>query len=188
MPPPGPQVFGCSAVSKILGFRVRVGANLLMMVSMTIAGESFSRRTRAKQASLATFSNWTWNFMIGFFSQPIASDIHFRYGFVFAGANFLNMIIAAFFVYETADLTLEAIDQMYGDNSVTAWTSRSWVPAGFATRADLKAEVDDDLVKIPDEKQGRWKSKPDPITGEEQDTVRKAPETKINTDVEKNQE
>lgn len=126
--------------------------------------------------------------MIGFFSQPIASDIHFRYGFVFAGANFLNMIIAAFFVYETADLTLEAIDQMYGDNSVTAWTSRSWVPAGFATRADLKAEVDDDLVKIPDEKQGRWKSKPDPITGEEQDTVRKAPETKINTDVEKNQE
>lgn len=49
-------------------------------------GESFSRKTRAKQASIATLSNWVWNFMIAFFSSAIANNIHFKYGFVFAGA------------------------------------------------------------------------------------------------------
>ncbi len=35
-------------------------------------GESFSYRTRAKQASLATLANWVSNFLISYFSQPIA--------------------------------------------------------------------------------------------------------------------
>jgi len=149
-------------------------------------GESFSRRTRAKQAAIATLSNWVWNFMISFFSRAIADNIAFKYGFVFAGANFLNMIVAMFFVYETADLTLESIDEMYGDSSANAWNSSKWVPAGYASRGEMKAGAssDDDIVGIPDEKQGRWKAKPDPITGEEQDTVRKAPETKVKSDVE----
>lgn len=96
-----------------------------------------------------------------------------------AGANFLNMIVAAFFVYETADLTLECIDEMYGDESVNAWTSSKWVPAGFASRGEMKGTVEnaDSFENVVDEKQGRWKSKPDPVTGEEQDHIRKAPET-----------
>ncbi|UZJ55264.1 hypothetical protein CBS101457_004584 [Exobasidium rhododendri] len=140
-------------------------------------GESFSRHTRAKQAAIATLSNWIWNFLIGLFSRAIADDIHFKYGFIFAGANFLNMIVAMFFVYETADLTLESIDEMYGDESTNAWKSSKWLPAGYASRGELKAT--ENLPDIPDAKEGRWKANPDPITGEEQDTVRKAPETKV---------
>ena len=121
--------------------------------------------------------------MISFFSRAIADNIHFRYGFVFAGANFLNMIVAMFFVYETAGLTLESIDDMYGDPSVTAWRSSKWVPAGYTSRSDLKeSSGDESALNVADEKQGRWKARPDPITGEEQDTLRKAPETKTVTD------
>lgn len=145
-------------------------------------GESFSRRTRAKQASIATLSNWVWNFLIAYFSTPIADSISFKYGFVFAGANFLNCIIAALFVYESADLTLEQIDDMYGDMSLKAWQSTKWLPAGYTSRNELKAEkVDDSIVGLPDDHEGQWHAKPDPVTGEEQDTYRKAPETKTQT-------
>lgn len=147
-------------------------------------GESFSRRTRAKQASIATLSNWVWNFLISYFSRPIADSIDFRYGFVFAGANFLNFLIAFFFVYETADLTLEMIDTMYQDMSCRAWNSTKWLPAGFSSRDDLKRsdEDNDTVAHVPDDREdGKWKAQPDPVTGEERDRVRKAPETKVET-------
>lgn len=101
---------------------------------------------------------------------------------MFAGANFLNFFIAYFFVFETADLTLEQIDDMYGDYSLKAWQSRSWLPAGVNSRKELKAETaDDSVVGVPDDREGKWHAKPDPVTGEEQDTYRKAPETKLET-------
>ncbi|KAE8244145.1 hypothetical protein A4X13_0g6800 [Tilletia indica] len=75
-------------------------------------GESFPARTRAKQAALATASNWVWNFLIAFFTTPITRDIGFNYGFVFAGCNIANAIVAYFSVYETSNLTLEALDDM----------------------------------------------------------------------------
>ena len=34
-------------------------------------GEVFPTRTRAKQAGLATASNWIWNFLIAFFTPFI---------------------------------------------------------------------------------------------------------------------
>lgn len=98
---------------------------------------------------------------------------------MFSGANLLNMIVAMFFVYETQDLTLEGIDEMYGSPDVSAWTSRSYIPQGYTSRSANKTAADADVVGVPDEKEGRWRSKPDPVTGEETDTVRKAPETKV---------
>jgi len=169
----------CSACFFILGYASTWAPGIWLF-----CGESFSRRTRAKQASIATLSNWVWNFLIAYFSRPIADSIHFEYGFVFAGANFLNMIIAYLFVYETADLTLEGVDQMYSDPNVKAWSSAKWVPEGYATRDDIKQseKTDDDIAHIPDDRlDGTWKAKPDPVTGEERDTVRKHPETKIET-------
>jgi SP family sugar:H+ symporter-like MFS transporter len=124
--------------------------------------------------------------MIAFFSAPIANNIHFKYGFVFAGANFLNMIVAMFFVYETVDLTLEAIDTMYGDESVNAWTSIKWVPAGYSSRDEIRAsgaaQTENDLEKSTSNGNGdKWKSDADPITGEEKDSNKNATQTRVDS-------
>lgn len=113
-------------------------------------GESFATRTRAKQAALATLANWIWNFCIGFFTKSIVDNIHFSYGFVFAGCNVANCLIAYFFVYESADLTLEAVDLMYNDPNCKPWHSRAWAPPGFETRDDLvKAKESGNEITFP---------------------------------------
>ncbi|EPQ32216.1 uncharacterized protein PFL1_00413 [Pseudozyma flocculosa PF-1] len=126
-------------------------------------GETFSLRTRARQAALATLSNWTWNFLIGFFSSPIASDIHFAYGFVFAGCNLANAVIAYFFVYETADLSLEAIDDMYNDPTCKPWKSSDWVPAGYESRDQIKNKDEGQAAEV-----GEWSKSPSAIPGEQE--------------------
>ncbi|PWN19964.1 putative HXT5-hexose transporter [Microstroma glucosiphilum] len=141
-------------------------------------GESFSYRTRAKQASLATLANWVSNFLISYFSPAIASAIDFGYGYVFMGCNIANCIIAYCFVYETESLTLEAVDQLY-NAGIPAWRSRKWVPEGYESRDQVKAQdsMDDNATHI-DDPSPQWKSKPDPLTGEETDKARKNPGVK----------
>ena len=47
-----------------------------------------------------------------------------------------------FFVYETSNLDLEAIQDMFGDPSVKPWNSHKWVPAGCTTRSDAKHDIE----------------------------------------------
>ncbi len=76
--------------------------------------------------ALVTSSNWTWNFLIAFFTPFITSDIQFKYGYVFAGCNFAAVLIVYFFVCETQGRTLEEIDTMY-ISKVKPWKSSQWV-------------------------------------------------------------
>jgi SP family sugar:H+ symporter-like MFS transporter len=104
-----------------------------------IIGETFPTRTRAKQASLATASNWLWNFLLAFFTPFIVGDIGYAYGFIFAGCNLAGAIIVFFFLYESSDLSLESVDMMYNDPNTKAWTSHRWAPEGYHSRHDLIA-------------------------------------------------
>ncbi|GAA6015405.1 hypothetical protein JCM10207_008975 [Rhodosporidiobolus poonsookiae] len=110
----------------------------------TLVGETPRNDARAKTGALATSSNWLWNFLIGFFTPFITGDIHYSYGYVFAGCNLANAIIVFFFLYESSGLSLENVDRMYNDPSVKPWTSAKWVPPGAESRKDytegLKAE------------------------------------------------
>ena len=124
-------------------------------------GETFALRTRAKQAALATLSNWVWNFLISFFSAPIGDAIYFSYGFVFAGCNLANGIISYLFLYETADLTLEAIDMMYNDPDCKAWNSSSWTPPGVESRDQIKGKDASQAGEV-----GEWTNSPSAIPGE----------------------
>lgn len=121
-------------------------------------GEMFPNRTRAKQAALATASNWLWvrpasifsypqlvlidaqNFLLAFFTPFIVSAIKFSYGFVFAGCNLAGAIIVWAFLYESSGLSLENVDIMYHDPAVKPWTSARWAPPGYDSRADAEAE------------------------------------------------
>lgn len=110
-------VFACLF---ILGYATTWGPMI-----WTIMAEIYPSRYRAKAMSLATASNWTWNFCIGFFTPFITSAIDFRYGYVFAGCNVLGALCVYFFVVEGQGRTLEEIDTMYLDH-VLPWKSSKW--------------------------------------------------------------
>lgn len=126
-------------------------------------------------------SNWIWNFCIGFFTPAITANIQYKYGFVFAGANALNFIIAYLFVYETQALTLEQVDEMY-NSGVPAWKSTSWVPEGYSSREEVKdTEKQEDLkaTGVEDPKP-EWRARPDDEAGAD-DGKRKVPKTVATT-------
>ena len=79
----------------------------------TVQAEIFPSQDRASAMALSTASNWTWNFLIAFFTPFITGSIDFRYGYVFAGCNFLAALIVYFFLLEGQGKTLEEIDTMY---------------------------------------------------------------------------
>ncbi|KAK7413869.1 hexose transporter hxt5 [Neonectria punicea] len=105
-------------------------------IAWVVIGETFPLRTRAKQASLATASNWLGNFMIGFLT-PLADDgISYAYGFVFFGTNLAAALLVWFFLYESRTLSLENVDLMYGQDQLKPWTSHKWTPPGYTTRKE----------------------------------------------------
>lgn len=102
-----------------------------------VTGETFPMSHRARQASIATASNWVWNFLIGFFSPFITSAIGFKYGYIFSGCNLAMAAFMYIFLYETAGLSLEAVDEMYSTKGLKAWHSGKWTPSGYSNRRDV---------------------------------------------------
>ncbi|KAG6852953.1 hypothetical protein C0991_007933 [Blastosporella zonata] len=133
-----------SACMFILGYAMTWAPGVWILI-----GETFPTRTRAKQGALSTASNWLWNFLLAFFTPFIVSAIDFRYGFVFAACNLAGAVFVFLFLYESSDLSLEAVDLMYNDPNCKPWTSRQWAPPGYSSRYDLvqqtKASASDEL-------------------------------------------
>jgi SP family sugar:H+ symporter-like MFS transporter len=74
-------VFACLF---ILGFASTWGPMV-----WTIIAELYPSEYRARAMSLATASNWLWNFLLAFFTPFITGAIDFRMGYIFAGCLFL---------------------------------------------------------------------------------------------------
>ncbi|KAJ5161661.1 hypothetical protein N7492_007053 [Penicillium capsulatum] len=98
-------VFACLF---ILGFASTWGPMV-----WSIIAELYPSQYRARAMSLATASNWLWNFLLAFFTPFIVSAIDFRFGYVFAGCLFLAAGLVYFAVIEGQGRTLEEIDTMY---------------------------------------------------------------------------
>jgi SP family sugar:H+ symporter-like MFS transporter len=75
--------------------------------------------------SLATASNWLFNFLISFFSTLITDDIDYFYGLVFGVSCFVLFFVVYFFMIETKGRSLEEIDTMYMIH-VNPITSAKW--------------------------------------------------------------
>jgi len=127
----------------ILGYATTWAPGIWILI-----GETFPTRTRAKQGAIATSANWTWNFLIAFFTQPITQRIAYRYGYIFASCNLANAFIVYFFLYDSGGLPLEAVDTMYNDPSVKPWTSGSYIPVGYESRYKAGADMEDDQVTV----------------------------------------
>ncbi|KAL4897938.1 putative MFS monosaccharide transporter [Aspergillus ambiguus] len=106
----------------IVGFSTTWGP-----IVWSICSEMYPSRYRAICIGIATAANWTWNFLISFFTPFISGAIDFAYGYVFAGCCFAGVLIVFFFVNETQGRTLEEVDTMYV-LGVKPWKSASWTP------------------------------------------------------------
>ena len=95
-----------------------------------VIGEIFPTRYRATCMGVSSASNWTWNFLISFFSPYITAAIDFRYGYIFAACCFAGAVVVFFFLCESRNRSLEEIDTMYILH-VAPWKSTKWeAPAG----------------------------------------------------------
>ncbi|WFC98745.1 hypothetical protein MYAM1_001477 [Malassezia yamatoensis] len=133
----------CAACFYILAFASTWGPGAWIAIAEFCAPD-----TRAKQFALATMCNWIWNFCIGFFTPPITGDINFYYGYIFVGCNFANFLLIYFFLYETSNLTLEAVNDMYLDPNVNAINSSKWVPEGYTSRHGVKEDVENKVREV----------------------------------------
>ena len=129
----------------ILGFATTWGPMI-----WAIMAEIFPSRYRAKGMAIATASNWTWNFCIGFFSPFITKAIDFQYGYVFAGCNFVAGLVVYFFVIEGQGRTIEEIDTMYIEK-VTPWKSSQWEVPDADRMADIRRKAGVDVEALADE-------------------------------------
>lgn len=90
-----------------------------------LVAEIFPTRYRARSMGIVTASNWTWNFLISYFTPYITAEIDFQYGYVFAACCFTGALVVFFFVCESQGRTLEEIDTMYIMHT-PPWRSKSW--------------------------------------------------------------
>ncbi|KAK7964436.1 hypothetical protein PG988_011410 [Apiospora saccharicola] len=116
----------------------------------TLIAEIYPSRYRARAMALATASNWTWNFLIAFFTPFITSAIDFRYGYVFAACNILGGLLVYFFVLEGQGRTLEEIDTMYVEH-VPPTKSAKWVAPPPEEIARIRREAGTELVVDDDD-------------------------------------
>ena len=98
-------IFACLA---IVGFATTWGP-----LPWVVCAEIYPLQYRATAMAIATASNWSWNFMIGFFTPFITKAIGYSYGYIFATCTFASALFVFFAVPETAGKSLELIDQMF---------------------------------------------------------------------------
>ncbi|KAF8626943.1 hypothetical protein AX15_004621 [Amanita polypyramis BW_CC] len=84
-------------------------------VGWVLPSEVFSLSMRSKGVALSTASNWTNNFLIGLIT-PVMMQVSPAITFgTFSLACFLSYLWSTYFVPETASISLEEMDAVFGD-------------------------------------------------------------------------
>lgn len=116
----GGQIMVAFSCLALVGFATTWGP-----LPWVVCAEIYPLQYRATAMALATASNWSWNFMIGFFTPFITKAIGYSYGYVFAGATFVSAAFVVAMLPETSGKSLEMIDQMILSR-VKPWKSAKW--------------------------------------------------------------
>lgn len=91
-------------------------------VSWTYPAEIFPMRVRAKAVSLATASNWIFNFALAWAVPPGLASIAWKTYFIFGTFNFAAFIHIFFMYPETTGRTLEEIEEVFNQGHMfSAW-------------------------------------------------------------------
>jgi len=119
-------------------------------VSWTYPAEIFPMKVRSKAVSLATAANWTFNFALAWAVPPGLSTIAWKTYFIFAAFNFAACIHIFFCFPETAQRTLEEVEEIFEQGHVfTAWAikrdvGKRTVEQVINANKRLAGEKDDD--------------------------------------------
>ncbi|KAK4040638.1 general substrate transporter [Parachaetomium inaequale] len=103
-------------------------------LAWVVTGEIFPLKHRARGLSITTATNWLLNWAIAYATPYLVNygegyaNLQSKIFFVWFGCCFLCIAFVYFLVYETKGLSLEEVDEMYADRTVTAWRSAGWVP------------------------------------------------------------
>lgn len=96
-------VFTCLAIA---GFATTWGP-----LPWVVCAEIWTPRWKGAGMGVATATNWTFNFLIGFFTSKITDEIGYGLGWVFGASILVGAFFVHFFVPETKDKSLEQIDR-----------------------------------------------------------------------------
>ncbi|KAK0644014.1 high-affinity glucose transporter RGT2 [Cercophora newfieldiana] len=112
-------------------------------LAWVVTGEIFPLKTRARSLSMSTATNWLFNWAIAYATPylvnygPGYANLQSKIFFIWFGACFICIAFVYFFIYETKGLSLEEVDEMYGDCR-KAWKSPQWKPSvSFQRRASM---------------------------------------------------
>ncbi|GBE84032.1 MFS glucose transporter mfs1 [Sparassis crispa] len=113
--------------------------------SWTYPAEIYPMRVRAKAVSVATATNWVFNFALAWAVPPGLSSIAYKTYFIFGTFNFAACIHIFFCFPETAGRSLEEVEEIFTQGHVfTAW--RIGRDVGKRTLADVTKNAKDDMV------------------------------------------
>ncbi|KAH9213748.1 high-affinity glucose transporter [Leptodontidium sp. 2 PMI_412] len=104
-----------------------------------LPAEIFPLRARSKGMALATFSNWTFNFIIGMSSPAAFDGIHGYYYVIIACFCLTSVCLAKFYYVETANHTLEEIALAFGDKAFMMEDEQVIADAALMRRPSVKA-------------------------------------------------
>lgn len=102
-------------------------------IAWVVTGEIFPLKVRAKSLSMTTASNWILNWAIAYSTPylvdfgPGDANLQSKIFFIWGGCCFICIAFVYFMIYETKGLTLEQVDELYGEVTV-ARHSVGWVP------------------------------------------------------------
>ncbi|KAJ2893570.1 major facilitator superfamily transporter monosaccharide [Zalerion maritima] len=109
-----------------------------------ICGELYPLKFRARGLSITTATNWLLNWAIAFATPflvdpgPHSLNLQAKIFFIWFVCCFTCIAFAYFMVYETKDLTLEQVDQMY-EEVKSARQSPGWKPAETYVQKNIGA-------------------------------------------------
>ncbi|KAF2766787.1 high affinity glucose transporter RGT2 [Teratosphaeria nubilosa] len=100
-------------------------------VAWVVTGEMFPLKVRAKCLSMTTATNWLLNFAIAYSTPYMVdaehADLQSKVFFVWGSFCFLCIFFVWFMIYETKNLSLEEVDELYTVVS-KAWQSMDFRP------------------------------------------------------------
>ncbi|KAF9239287.1 hypothetical protein BU15DRAFT_74709 [Melanogaster broomeanus] len=116
-------------------------------VTWTYPAEIFPMKVRAKAVSVVTATNWVFGFALAWAVPPALSSIAWKTYFIFAAFNFTAAIHFIFCFPETAQRTLEEIEEVFSQGH----TFSAWAISRDVGKRDLEDVVGE---KSDDEKRG----------------------------------
>ena len=88
-------------------------SSLLLNTIEYPTNQDYSLHARAKGTAIGISSNWTWNFFVVMITPTLISNLRWKGYLIFMCLNFAFIPLVYFFYPETANLTLEEIDNLY---------------------------------------------------------------------------